>query len=75
MAKAQEDFRCRDVSLASWQWEQWMSCFFQPPSLTKPITFPLAFPGERFEFIFVMWLVVGFCSLAFFFFIWSLFVY
>lgn len=69
VAKAQEDFRWSDMSLASWQWEQLMSCFCQPPSLTLPITFPLAFPGGKLSlevrsFIFV--LVVG-CGVLLFF--------
>lgn len=78
MAKAQRDFGWRDTSLASWQWEQLMSCFFQPLKLTVPITFPLAFPGGRLSlevrgFIFVI-VVVCEVLLLFFgisFFLWS----
>lgn len=70
MAKAQRDFGWRDTALASWQWEQLMSCFFQPLKLTVPITFPLAFPGGRLSlevrgFIFVIVVVCG-VSLLFF---------
>lgn len=73
MAKAREDFRWRDVSLASWQWEQWISCFFSASQFDHAHHFSLGFARREIffgseEFIFVVWLVVGFCYLAFVFF-------
>lgn len=74
MAKAQKDFRWSDVSFASWQWEQLMSCFFSASQFDRAHHFSLGFSKRDTFFGSVLFLLLCFVagfhySLAFVFFL------